>query len=472
MLDRPYNPSDYKSIEAYACKLVDKTFLDVIVEHTHEQNRDKAILAYGSYARKGGLGNLLEEVYFGYKANGNQEADFAEAGVELKATPYEFTSKGEIRAGERLVITMISYDQPFEIDFYKSHAWQKMQRMLLIYYWRNKLLNNNLLYKIGYVSMFTPPKNDLVIIQHDYEIIKEKIMSGRAHELSESDTMYLGACTKGATAAKSTVSQFYNANVPAMKRAFCLKNSYMNFVLQHYVVGKHEESEAVLKEDIPQTLSFDELVIKKVEKFKGYSTDQLCDEFEICFEKTPKNLEALLAYRILGIRGNKAEEFEKANIVVKTIRIGKNGKIKENMSFPAFKFTELIKETWDDSTFGNYLRETRFFFVVYRFDENDVLRLRGCQFWNIPYADLESEVKSVWERTKSVLMDGLQVTIVNGKNVNNFPKQSENPVSHVRPHAQNAQDTYELPDGRLYPKQCFWLNNSYILSQLDERIKK
>ena len=38
----------------------------------------------------------------------------------------------------------------------------------------------------------------------------------------------------------------------------------------------------------------------------------------------------MLAYRMLGIKGNHAEEFEKANVVVKTIRIAKNNKIKEN----------------------------------------------------------------------------------------------------------------------------------------------
>lgn len=32
-------------------------------------------------------------------------------------------------------------------------------------------------------------------------------------------------------------------------------------------------------------------------------------------------------------------------------------------------------------------------------------------------------------------------------------------------------DTYELPDGRQYPKQCFWLNNTYIYNQIDEKIK-
>lgn len=469
-MDRPYNPADISSIESYAIKLVDRTFLDVIMEHSHSTNQEKIIEAYSNKARKGGLGNLLEEVYFGYKANSNQEADFSEAGLELKATPYEFNSRGEIRAGERVVITMISYDQPFEMDFYKSHAWQKMRQILLIYYWRNKQLNTNLLYKIGYVKVFSPPQNDLAIIRHDYEIIKDKIVSGKAHELSESDTMYLGACTKGSTAERSTVPQFYNPSVPAMKRAFCFKNSYMTFVLQHYILGKESDAEAVVDESTLQEKSFDDYVVEKINTFHGWTVEDLCHHFEVEYERKPKNLEAMLAYRILGIKGNKAEEFEKANIALKTIRIETNGKIKENMSFPAFKFKELVKEEWDDSTFGNYLRETRFLFVVYQYGKDGNLRLKGCQFWNIPYVDLENEVKNVWERTKSVLLDGLKVNVVNGKNMNNFPKQSENRVSHVRPHAQNAKDTYELPDGRQYPKQCFWLNNSYILSQLEKRL--
>ena len=70
---------------------------------------------------------------------------------------------------------------------------------------------------------------------------------------------------------------------------------------------------------------------------------------------------------------------------------------------------------------------------------------------------------------KRQVQNGLQIEVRNGKNCNNFPKASDNPVCHVRPHARNAKDTYELPDGRVFPKQCFWLNNTYILSQLEKK---
>ena len=77
---------------------------------------------------KGQLGNLLETHYFGYDANGNQQADFVSVGVELKATPIDLTKKGGMRAGERLSITNISYTEPVIENFYNSHVWEKSIR--------------------------------------------------------------------------------------------------------------------------------------------------------------------------------------------------------------------------------------------------------------------------------------------------------------------------------------------------------
>lgn len=278
--------------------------------------------------------------------------------------------------------------------------------------------------------------------------------------------MYLGAAPKAATSKDRRKQPF--SDKLAKPRAFAFKNSYMTYVLNNYIIPGKNTYEPIIKGTTEEF--FEDYVLSKIDAYCDWTVIDLCNAFHIEYQKKPKNLEAMLAYRMLGIKGNHAEEFEKADVVVKTIRIEKNNKIKENMSFPTFKFKQLVEEDWDDSTFGNYLRGTRFLFVVYKFDQQDNLRLKGCQFWNIPYDDLEGDVKAVWEKTQRVLREGLQVEKRNGKNYNNFPKASENPVCHVRPHAQNSKDTYELPDGRQYPKQCFWLNSNYILSQLDKNL--
>lgn len=77
-----YNPASPESIESYALQLEDKTFVEIIAEKEH--TNEDTIEAYANKLRKGGLGNLLEEVFFGYKANSNQEADFAEKNWKLR----------------------------------------------------------------------------------------------------------------------------------------------------------------------------------------------------------------------------------------------------------------------------------------------------------------------------------------------------------------------------------------------------
>lgn len=469
-----YDKRNPSSIEAYAQRLVGKTFRQVWEED--EQQSPQYIREEGAYGstdvdekkrNKGNLGQIIEEKFFHYECNSDSRADFHDAGVELKVTPYKINKNGSISAKERLILTMIDYFSVVNESFEDSHMWRKSRLILLIYYLWQQDIKQNIDYKIGYSRLFTPPEQDLMIIKHDYQVIVEKIRAGRAHELSEADTLYLGAAPKASTSADRRKQPF--SDELAKPRAFAFKNSYMTYVLNTYILPGKQTYEPIMSDETSD--SFEEYVTGKIAGYRGRTVGDLCMEFDIDIEKKPKSLEAMLAYRILGIKGNRAEEFEKANVVVKTIRVGSNGKIKESMSFPAFKFKELLQEEWEDSTFGNYLRETRFLFVVYKFDENGELRLKGSQFWNIPYDDLENEVKQVWEKTVDVIKEGLRVDIVNGVRRNNLPKASENRVSHVRPHAQNANDTYELPDGRMYPKQCFWLNNSYILSQLDDALK-
>ena len=78
---------------------------------------------------------------------------------------------------------------------------------------------------------------------------------------------------------------------------------------------------------------------------------------------------------MLGIKSNHAAEFQKANIVVKTIRIEENGKNRENMSFAPFKFKELVQEEWEDSTVFNYFDTTQFLFVVFQKVDNIYVKL-------------------------------------------------------------------------------------------------
>lgn len=81
-----------------------------------------------------------------------------------------------------------------------------------------------------------------------------------------------------------------------------------------------------------------------------------------------KNLNALIISRMFGVKSNLSEtdEFLKANIIPKTLRIDKSGRIKESMTFPAFKFTEIACLSWENSEFREVLESTKYMFSVFK----------------------------------------------------------------------------------------------------------
>ena len=456
----PYDKTSKESIEKYAMSLKEKTFKDVLLNDQNITNEDRAVLFeyYNDYRTKGSLGQLIEKHFFFYDINNNSEADFNEAGVELKVTPYMIKSNGDLKAKERLVLTIINYMKDYEEDdFLKSHVYEKCALMLLIYYLYepNK---ERLDYLINYIKLFQIPEEDLEIIKNDYKIIIDKIKNGKAEEISEGDTNYLGACTKGANANSLRNQPF--SNVKAMQRAFCLKNSYMSYILNHYIVNKTEDYESVVKDSsILKKQSLEDYIISKLKPYYNQDIEFLKHKFDIPYTISNKSFTYLLAKGMLNVVNEKIEEFEKANIKIKAIRLKPDGMPKESMSFPTFKYTEIVKEEWLDSELYETFSTTKYLFMIYQYLDDDTLIFKKAMFWNVPEKDLNTEIKRVWEET---------VIRIKQNEYDNLPIISESPILHVRPHAQNSNDTYPTPDGKKAIKKCFWLNANYIKKQIEE----
>ncbi len=411
---------------------------------------------------KGAIGTVIEESWFGYMPNSESEPDFPEAGVELKVTPY-IRGRNGIRAKERLVCNIINYMEEYNKTFQTSAFWHKCNTMLLMSYEHiaDKPKGD---FKIDEAVLFSFPEEDLAIIEHDWQTIMEKVRAGKAHEISEGDTMYLAACTKGANASSVRKQPF--STTMAKQRAYSLKSSYMTQILNKYIFGDVESERIIKSLSRLHHHSFEECVIERLVPFYGKTVSQLR---QICnITSTAKNANELILAKMLGVEGkiSQTEEFKKAGIVPKTIRVQNNGRIKENMSFPTFDFIELSNEEyWEESELYNYLAPTKFLFVVFQEQGNGEYIFEKAMFWNIPNEDLE-QVRTVWERTVNTIRNGVILIQTSRGMSNNLPKQSENPIAHVRPHGKDGNDKLPLPDGRMMTKQCFWLNNTYIASQI------
>lgn len=163
------------------------------------------------------------------------------------------------------------------------------------------------------------------------------------------------------------------------------------------------------------------------------------------------------------------------------------------MSFPAFKFNEVVNQSFEDSDFYDNPTK-RFLFPVFKRLKNqkpsdDEIIFLGAKFWYPPEKDLDV-IKGVYDDTAKTLKDGVQLEVRNGRVYNNFVPASANRVSHVRPHTSQTQyvqgkysnelptpatwinrpdnDEKFDPSGLYMTTQCFWLNSTYLDEQITD----
>lgn len=429
-----------------------------------------------SERNKGDLGQIIEEGWYGYCPNNDAEPDFAEAGVELKVSPYKYTRNG-VSAKERLVCDIINYMEEVEKTFETSAFWYKCKCIcLLSYQWLDGKEKADMY--VDHATLLNEyPIEDLLIIRHDWEVIIDKIRAGEAHLLTEGDTMYLAACTKGATADSSLRKQPYS-NLLAKQRAYSLKTTYMTRLLRKYVFGEDEDEHIIKDWRLLETASFDDIVLQMFTPYLGLSIYEISEMLGMELGDVAKGSNANVTRRILGIIGDpdRAEEFRNANIAVKTIVVDRNNVPEQSMSFPAFSFLEILEQEWEDSDVYNQMAISRFLFVVFERDSKaQVPVLQKVFFWNMPAEDIE-ELHRVWTNTRIAIRHGAGLQLVGDTVRNTLPKVAESYLAHVRPHSKRAaykladgtkignpeKDANPLPDGQWMTTQGFWFNKGYL----------
>lgn len=462
MANLPYNKYSAASIYEYSKGLLGKRLRDFVYD------------GYAPKKGKGSIGQMVENLYFQLETNNNPEADFSSANMELKCTPLKLAKNNDYLIKERLVCNMINYCDVVNEDFEHSHFYLKCQIMLLLFYLYKKE-HNNLDLEFIFSVLWKLPAKDLLIIRRDYETIIEKIRRGEAHLLSEGDTMYLGACRKGQKG-DSLMKQPYS-NEGAARRAFSLKMAYMRTILQ-YVIESNEKAvtnftlptEQLVTEKELTKYSFDEILLKRFSPYIGKCYRDIAAKKGVDISNNPKNKFSMIANAVATsdkcANINRSEEFIKAGLTMKTIRVQQNGSIKEAMSFENIDYIEVAEcENWFDSRLYE-LFSSRFMFVVFKEmhkGQEDYV-LDDIFFWTMPQSDL-SWAESYWNHIKdNVLNDHISEQYWwKGKDKKKF---------HVRPKAQKSEDLAPTPNGGYAKKFCYWFNNEYVRNIIDKRLQE
>lgn len=444
----PYDKTDPNSIHKHALKLLGKSLRNIL----SKDEIDNIIKEFNPN-NKGEFGLLIEKHFFKLERNNRSEPDFSEAKVELKTAGLE-RKKGRFTSKEpRLSLGMIDYTTVCNETWENSSLLRKNSLLLLMFYLFDKSIELPIDYTFKLIDLWKFPERDLRIIRQDWLTIVEKIKHGKAHELSEGDTYYLGASTHGANSRELVVQP--ETTEMARRRGFSLKKTYVDTIIAD-LMSKSPITSSLIKSDKELVQeNFEQVVIKRFKPFLGQTVSVIASRLGVPITSN-KAILAVLARAMMGIKTLKIKEFEKADIAMKTIRLDYKGKPMESMSFPYFKYTEIINEEWDDSTLREQFSK-KFFFVIFEYGKDEILRFKKSMFWNMPYDTLEGDVRKVWEDT---------VKRIRNAHADALPKRSEYPICYVKPHGRNSKDTLPAPGGHNVVKKCFWLDKSYIGNQV------
>lgn len=503
-----YDDSDLKSMYEYSKRILDKSLEQIISEYDKNcyKSRDdylnKKIVNNSSEVKqkfdeknKGKVGQIIEKCFYGYNLNNKKTADFTDIPLEIKVTPYVSTKKKSkiekncsnntpeitLKAKERLSLCMINYKNYKKVKFEESPLYEKCKNIIILFY-KHVSKENILKSTINYIGFYDWLNEDLPQIKRDYETISNKILEGKAHTISESDTTYLAASVKGQNGNCLTKQRF--GVIPAKPRCWSLKPKYLNYLLNNKFKNlQHERNkklygyvstipkitsqfESIAKNDKEKSKPFEDLIVEKFQPHFGKTLDNLLEEFKI--RENSKNKANLLIRKILNLKENieLSEEFQKSNMLLRVIRVKPNLLPKEDSPFKVFRFKTLYKEKkWKQSQVYTEIYQKRIMFVLFVQDDSqqDKYILKHVFFWGFP-EQLEDGLKRDWESVKTILGQNDIFRVVKGENGNRiehkFPKAKECNVIFYKIHS--SQSVYELPNESIYGKKSIYGKGKYI----------
>ncbi len=389
------------------------------------------------------------EAWFGIPPNPRAGPDFPRPRIELKTVPVEMTPNGR-RIKERTVISLIDYEQ-ISRETWATASVRKKLKILFVFFEHLPDVPKDE-FPIRAAMLWQPTGLVEEQIRRDWETVREKVMQGRAHELSEADGRILGPCTKGATAATMRRQPF--SDVPAKSRAFALKPS---FTLSLYVEPGGEPMEA---DGIAESASLRALLLR-FRRFIGREIGDIAQELGI--QPSPaKNFAAKVVRRAVAAASPlSGEELRLVGPTIRVPRVDPDLHPYEAISFPAFAHMSLVDETWSDSALLACVERMLFIPILGEKRRTPPERCVVLEpvYWE-PTAEELAIIEEEWTTFRNLIAAG---------HAHSLPTESQTRAIHVRPHGRNALDRELVPGGSTHVRRSFWLNKAFVTEVLMSR---
>lgn len=337
-------------------------------------------------------GDVIEQSVFGYKKDPYQECDIEIDGVltELKTTGVRIP-KSELKnvegkvgtsynrhlgAKEGISITGVTLSPSIQIDFFKSHFWEKSERLLIVFYEYNSYesvpASDYANFRIVDYCYNTFSDEDRDKLCKDWEIVRDYLQPiYKKYENEEERNAKLIGFTH-----LLRPQLLFIELVPSFKKLesgsyqkprYRLKKSFVDYIVKGHFQGTRKHWEINLKDSKRKYKIYKEQGLGKPfgsfaeldarchalnELYRGHTLAQLKNELEINTEISTKDFASKCILKMFDAdcsRLNTISEFVKAGIVCKTITVTPDGKRTEDMKLQHIDFDEWTQENIDFS---------------------------------------------------------------------------------------------------------------------------
>lgn len=382
------------------------------------------------------------EAWFGIPPNPSPQPDFPAAGIELKAVPLVAT-EGGLRVKERTVIALIDYDTIVD-ETWETASVRKKLRILFVYF-EHLPRRPKEEFPIHHIRLWEPHGAVEQQIRRDWELVRDKVRAGLAHELAEADGMIMGPCTKGANRRSLRAQPF--SDIPAMSRAFALKPSFT------FALYSEPGGEDLSTDELAESASLRAL-LRRFQSFVGRTVGDVGAELGIPPSRAKSYAASVVHAAVRAASPFDRATFDEIGPTVRMTRVGPNLLPYEALSFPAFRHLELVEEEWEDSTLLALI-EHMLIIPVYgptRCTPATECVIREPIYWR-PTAEQLRVIEDEWRTFRDLIAAGRAAEL---------PKASQTRAIHIRPHARDATDRDLTPGGSAQTKKSFWLNRGFV----------
>ena len=427
-------------------------------------------------SNRGRVGNLIEKHWFGIENNSYAEPDFKTAGIELKVSPIKELKSTSLVVKERTKICRINYVELIKEEWISSHAKNKLNKILFIFYKHDFNEDNWGKQRVLEVKLWNL-KTDELLISSEWFKTRDEVFKGNAHNLSESNYQILAPCTSGS--GKDVLQP--NNQIDARERSFALKQPFVNFLWDSINnLDDYESIQENLNLSTIDNLEFE--VQSRINHYSGQTIGQIASRLNITIPSS-KNAVRSIIMKLLGFHGNnmKIKEFKQLGVEIKVIPIERERKkLLESISFPAIKFKEFAKETWEDSSLSLDLTKILFIPVSKSKTSSADLRERVLEdsfFWS-PSSNEMKIIKNEWLNYQKEVRKGIQIEKIPRNTKKGYieqtslPNESSTQIVHMRTHAKDSNDRDTDDFETSIVKHSFWLNKKFVNSLIENSSKK